>query len=197
MLVAFSAFEGFTKAPRRFAVEPSPGVSMRHFKEGNPAQERGFGVDADGMKGYISESFDGINVAEASGDTFFSYDPDRDLPADRTFPFATIVTGDHYDAVSDLTRPGDYRLNIGLTKATYTSLFGAVPTKRDENGVLETGFDHAVRDQVIPHPIYASQYWVSVVNPGEETLDVIRPMLAEAHEFAVRKHVNQRDRRIR
>lgn len=136
-------------------------------------------------------------MAESSGDAFFGYDPDGDLPADRWLPFATIVTGDNYDSVSALSRPGAYRLNIGLTKATYSSWFGAAPTRRDEHGVLATGFDYSVRDQIMPHPIYASQHWVCVVNPGEATFGMIRPMLAEAYQFAVRKHANQRARRTR
>jgi hypothetical protein len=152
-------------------------------------------VDANEMTRYICESFAGISVAEASGDTFFMYDPDGDLPAERTFPFVTIVTGDNYDSVSALSKPGAYRLNIGLTKDTYFSWFGAAPTQRDAEGVLETGFDYAVRDQVMPHPTYGSQYWVCVVNPGAATLDVIRSMLAEAHEFAARKYANQQARR--
>ena len=149
------------------------------------------------MKHYICEAFDGISVVESSSDTFFIYDPAGDLPADRMFPFVTIVTDDNYESVSQLSQPEAYRLNIGLTKATYSSWFGAAPTRRDEHGVLETGFDYSVRDRVMPHPIYASQYWVCVVNPSEATLDVIRPMLAEAHQFAARKYANQRARRTR
>lgn len=136
------------------------------------------------------KSFAGTRVMEAYGDTFFLYDPDGDLPPERRLPFATIVTGDNYERVSRLSEPGAYRLNIGLTKATYTAMFGAVPTERDEEGVLETGFDYAERDRVMPHPVYASQHWVCVVSPGEATLDAVRPLLAEAHAFAARKHAN-------
>jgi hypothetical protein len=153
------------------------------------------GMDAREMEHHICETFDGINVLEGSGDSFLIYDPDGDLPPDRGFPFVTIVTDDNYDSVSKLSEPDAYRLNIGLTKATYTSWFGAAPTKRDEHGVLETGFDYSVRDKVMPHPIYASQYWVCVVTPSEATLDIIRPLLAEAHQFAARKYANQHTRR--
>lgn len=147
------------------------------------------------MKRYVCEMFDGVNAIDGSGDTFLLYDPNRDLPPERQLPFATIVTGDHYDSVSELDRPGAYRINIGLTKASYTALFGPAPTHRDEHGVLETGFDYAATDTVMPHPTYASQYWVCVVNPGDATLDAVRRMLAEAHGFATRKYTNQRARR--
>jgi Family of unknown function (DUF6194) len=150
-------------------------------------------MDAQEIEHYIRETFDGISVTENSGDTFFFYDPD-DLPANRMFPFVTIVTGDDHDTVSQLRRPGAYRLNIGLTRATYTSLFGRAPSVRDEHGVLETGFDYAARDRLMPHPVYASQHWVCVINPGVATFEEIRPLLAEAHAFAARKHANAKAR---
>jgi hypothetical protein len=146
------------------------------------------------MRRYICEAFDGVTAADGSGDTFFMYDPDGDLPAERQFPFATIVTGDHYDSVSKLDRPGAYRLNVGLTKATYAAWFGAAPTQRDADGVLDTGFDCAAVDTVMPHPIYASQHWVCVVNPGETTLETVRTLLAEAHGFAARRYANRQAR---
>ncbi|MCT2585112.1 DUF6194 family protein [Actinophytocola gossypii] len=151
-------------------------------------------MNAEEMKQHICETFDGIRVMENAGDIFLIYDPEADLPDERTFPFVTIVTGDNYDSVSALDEPGAYRLNIGLTKGTYTSMFGAAPTERDENGILVTGHDHAARDRLTPHPIYASQYWVAVVNPGPATRDAIPPLLAEAHAFAARKYANARSR---
>jgi len=91
---------------------------------------------------------------ENSGDTFLIFDPAGDLPPERQQPFATIVTGDRYDSVSELSRPGAYRINIGLTKAGYAALFGAPPT------TWAAGY--AATDVLMPHPVYASQYWVCV-----------------------------------
>jgi hypothetical protein len=152
-------------------------------------------MDASEMKRYICEVFDGVRAVDSSGDTFFLYDPGGDLPAQRQFPFVTIVTGDHYDSVSRLNRPGTYRLNIGLTRATYAASFGTAPTQRSTDDVLDTGFDYAAKDTVMPHPIYASQHWVCVVNPGEATLETVRTLLAEAHGFAARKYANHQARR--
>jgi hypothetical protein len=151
-------------------------------------------MNADELKQYLRDTFPGITMAEAQGDTFVTYDPDGDLPADRWLPFATIVASDDHDTVSDLNHPGTYRLNIGLTTKTYTSLFGPAPTTRDEHGILATGHDHAARDRLLPHPVYASQHWVCVINPSETTFDTVRPLLAEAYAFAVRKHDNHRSR---
>jgi Family of unknown function (DUF6194) len=139
------------------------------------------GVNADQVKQYISGLFDGVREPEHQGDTFFIYDPHGDLPPARQMPFVTIVTGDHYDSQSKLDDPGSYRLNIGLTKATYTERFG---------GIGEV--DHAERDRLMPHPEYAGQYWVCVVNPSD--VEALRPLLTEAYEFAVRKHDNYQAR---
>lgn len=138
-------------------------------------------MNAEEMSRYVSDTFTGVQAVENSGDTFFAYEPTGELP-ERWMPFATLVTGDRYDAVSGLDEPGRYRINIGLTKARYRSLFGATPPE---------DVDYAAADTLTPHPIYASQYWVSVVNPGDATLDTVRTLLAEAYQFAARKHTNK------
>lgn len=142
-------------------------------------------MEAEELRRYIEETFDGVRVLEGNGDLFFVYDPAGDLPPPRQQPFATVVTGDHYDTVSRLDRPGAYRLNIGLTRTTYTATYGeATPD-----------LDYAAPDTVRPHPTYAGQYWVGVVNPGEATWDTVRALLAEAHGFAARKYANHQARR--
>ncbi|WP_406054881.1 DUF6194 family protein [Kribbella sp. NBC_00889] len=138
---------------------------------------------------------DGLRVLEAQDDLFYLYDPAADLPPERQQPFATIVTGDHYEKVSRLDESGAWRLNIGLTKATYTSLFGPVPTERDIDWVLDSGHDYTQRDKLMPHPFYASQYWVCIVSPTE--LDPLKPLLTEAYAFAVRKYDRHRARQTK
>jgi hypothetical protein len=143
-------------------------------------------VDIDGWKRHISEDYAGVLTMEAFDDFFYIYDPDRNLPDERKMPFATIVTGNHYDTVSDLDRPGAWRLNVGLTKATYAGLFAAAPPG--------TTYDHAATDTVLPHPEYAGQHWVCVVDPGPATERTLRTLLAEAHAYAARKHANWKRR---
>jgi hypothetical protein len=152
-------------------------------------------VDADAMAAHVADNFDGVIELRADGDRFFVYDPRDEIPEHRRFPFATIVTGDRYDTVSHLDRPSVYRLNIGLPKSTYTARFGAPPTERDGGDFPEPTVDYAALDEVMPHPVYGSQYWVCVLNPGESTLDTAKELLAEAHAFAARKHENRHARR--
>jgi hypothetical protein len=39
----------------------------------------------------------------------------------------------------------------------------------------------------MPHPVYAPQSYVSVLNPGPSTFERIKPLLEEAYAAAVRR----------
>lgn len=144
-------------------------------------------MDAAALTRQIAERYEGVTSVENAGDTFFTYDPDDDLPEQGWFPFVTVVTDDNYDTVSRLSEPGAYRVNLGLAKSAYTARLGSPPKERGADGVLATDYDYAARDTLLPHPYYASQYWVCVVNP-DDTLTDVWELLDEAYAFTVRKH---------
>ncbi|HEY7063783.1 MAG TPA: DUF6194 family protein [Chloroflexota bacterium] len=151
-------------------------------------------MDQQSIIQYVVETFAGVNVVTATeglpaGDTFFIYDPDRNLEPKRQFPFATIVTKDYgdFDRASNLDRPGVFRLNVGVSRDTYRSLFGPPPAPPALNSVVDTGHDFAALDLLIPHPVYAPQSWVSVLNPSDATFERLKPLLVEAYERAVRR----------
>src|SRR5215813_12940226 len=118
-------------------------------------------MDEASITRYITDTFAGVHVVVASpddgspeiawGDSFFSYDPERQLPPARRFPFATIVTKDYgdFDCASQLNRTGVFRLNIGVSKETYRSLFGPQPSSPPVGGVVATGHDFATLDQLL------------------------------------------------
>jgi hypothetical protein len=121
--------------------------------------------DAATVTAYILETFEGVDTVTAGGGTFFSIDPEKHWPN-----FATIVTTDEFDDFSDLDHPGVYRLNIGVGRGTFDA--------------LAPGSDHdfTVRDRVFPHPVYAKQRWVSVIDPSRATFDdIVKPLLEEAY----------------
>ncbi|GAB2615689.1 DUF6194 family protein [Kribbella endophytica] len=126
----------------------------------------------------------GVRTLTANGDTFWIYDPAADLPPERQMPWATLVTSDVYDSASNLDRPGVERLNLGLPKADYLELFPSVPDD----------VDYTALDVVLPHPVYAPQYWICVVSPSEATLKELEPLTELAYRFAVRKYDNFRRR---
>jgi len=120
---------------------------------------------------YVRETYPDADTLTAGSGTFFSCDPEKHWPN-----FATLVTSDEYDSASNLDRPGVYRLNIGVSKATFDSLVGSASDP-----------DYKVVDQVVPHPVYAAQHWVSILNPTAATFDsVVKPLLDEACERVAR-----------
>ena len=144
-------------------------------------------MDESSIVKYLTENFPGVDAVTADGNYFFFYDPDRSAAPDRRFPFVTLVTNDKYDQASNLDRPGVFRLNIGVSKATYESLFGAQPARPGPSDMVDAGRDFAALDQIMPHPIYATMFWICVLSPSAATFDKIRPLLAEAYHRAARE----------
>jgi hypothetical protein len=123
----------------------------------------------DAITQHIIDMLAGGHFQIADDNTFFFHD------GDNKFPFATIVTKDNdFDSASQLNRPGVFRLNFGVGKETFRTLFGEVPTATD----------HAALDTLMPHPVYAKMYWVSVINPSAKTFEKVKPLLAEALSLA-------------
>lgn len=132
---------------------------------------------------YIRESFDGIAPVAAWGETSFFYNPGQALP--RGVYFATLKGKDgNNDRASALGRPGVFRLNIGISRPTYRSLFGPPPARPVAGGIVATGHDFTALDTLTPHPVYGWMTWVSVLNPGAGTFEQVKPLLAEAHALA-------------
>ena len=132
-------------------------------------------MDEKAITDYIGNTFAGVETATNFGYTFFFYGPDRMLP------FTTIATADNEgDRVSNLDRSGVFRLNIGVSKPTFQSLFGT-------GKVDVSAYDFTALDTIMPHPDYAPQSWICVLSPSDTTLHKLRPLLSEAYELAVRR----------
>ncbi|HEY3750848.1 MAG TPA: DUF6194 family protein [Pseudonocardiaceae bacterium] len=122
----------------------------------------------------------------AWGDSFFYYDPEDD-EANRQMPFATIVTNDYdgFDTASKLNRPGVFRLNIAVGRSVFQAVLGYPPAAHAEH---HGDIDYTAVDHVLPHPVYATQGWMSVLNPGAVTEEQVRTLLTGAHARAVARH---------
>ncbi len=132
-------------------------------------QDLPIGPDPETIKRTILETWPETDVVEALGAAFFSLDPEKHWPN-----FATIVTTDEHDegAPSNLARPGVFRLNIGVGRETFQRLVG---------GMVDPSY--AEFEQILPHPVYAKQLWISILNPSDATFrDVVMPLLTEAHD---------------
>ena len=132
-------------------------------------------MDEASIREYLVTSFPDIGITDAGGDSYFFTDPEK------KHPFATLVTSDAHDQVSDLNRPGVYRLNIGVSKQTFANLFG--PDRADAGRV---GHDFAALDRIMPHPVYGKMYWICVLNPSVATFEKVKRLLTEAYAAGVR-----------
>jgi len=136
-------------------------------------------MDESAVMDYIMETFPNVETTTAYGYHMFFHGSDRKLS------FATLISSDYeYDNFSNLNRPGVFRLNIGVSKQTFQSLFG-----KDEVNVKE--YDYTALDVIMPHPEYAQYHYICVLSPSEETFEEIRSLLAEAYTIAARRYTRQ------
>lgn len=139
-------------------------------------------MDEAAITRYLTDTFDDVQLQGIEGWTFFFYGTDRFMP------FATLGTQDDaYDRASDLNRASVFRLNVGVGKATYRALFGPEAPRAGADGIVETGHDFTALDRIMPHPVYAPQSWICVLNPSAATFEAVKPLLAEAYGRAVRR----------
>ena len=120
----------------------------------------------------------------AWGDAFFYYAPDGQMP--RTVqPYGTIVTKNYPDdTASDLDPAGRWRVNVHVDRATFHELTAHL----DGTGEI----DPATPDVVLPHPVYATAGWVSVINPARGTAHTVLSLLHDAHDTARVRHERRR-----
>ena len=116
----------------------------------------------------IRDAFPDAVVAEIDSAAFFSLDEGH-------WPnFATVVWTDEHDegAPSNLAREGVYRVNVGVDRATVARMVG---------GMIDV--DYAAFDRFFPHPVYAKQRWISIINPSlETTRATLLPLITEGHD---------------
>jgi hypothetical protein len=147
-----------------------------------------------GLSGVVTLTASEENGSPESawGDTFFFYDPERNRPENQRLPFVTLVIHDYpgWDTASQLDRDGIFRVNIAIGRSGFERLLGYPPAQHEAH---HDEFDYALTDVLIPHPMYASQGWVSIVNPAAQTSMQLQQLLEEAHALAVRRHARRQD----
>ncbi len=124
------------------------------------------GPDPETIVRYISDTYPETDVVEAMNAWFFSLDPETHWPN-----YATLVTTNEHDDASDLDRAGVFRLNLGVDRPTFERIAAAADP------------DFTAFDRLLPHPVYAKQLWISILNPTDATFsETVVPLLALAHD---------------
>jgi hypothetical protein len=128
------------------------------------------GPDHQAMIEFIRQTWPDADVVTIEGGAFFSLDAEKHWPN-----FATVVWSDDFDQASNLTRPGFFRVNIGVGRERFQRLVGSVSEP-----------DHTAVNRFLPHPIYANQNWISIVNPTDTTVrESVLPLIGEAYDRLV------------
>ena len=137
--------------------------------DGDMTHHEPLGPDPQVIVDHITSTFPETDVVTIPGAWFFSLDAEKHWPN-----YATIVTTDEHDMapVSNLARPGVFRLNLGVDKATFERLVGG-----------QTEPDYAAFDTILPHPTYAAQRSISILNPTQSKFDaIVKPLIGLAHD---------------
>lgn len=116
------------------------------------------------------ENLDNVQREDNFGYIFYFVGDDHKLA------FVTIGHSDNeFDMVSNLDRDGVFRINIGVSKATFEALLGDAPAEN---------IDYSVLNVFLPHPHYAKQHFVSILNPAGANVEVTQNLMVEAHAIA-------------
>jgi hypothetical protein len=116
------------------------------------------------------EKLDNVQREENFGYIFYFVGDDHRLA------FVTIGHSDNeFDTVSNLNREGVFRVNIGVSRETYQSLFADTSSEN---------VDYSVLNVFLPHPHYSKQNFVCILNPTQENAEVTKKLILEAHSIA-------------
>lgn len=133
---------------------------------------------------FLMTTLNGVKPASAWGETSYFYNPGNKLP--RGTYFATIKEKDGpNDKASNLNRDNVWRLNLGVTRSTFENLFGLPPVRPEKGQSIKGPWDFQMLDTLTPHPVYGWMSWLSVLCPKENTFEVIKPLLLDAHGRAM------------
>ena len=121
----------------------------------------------------------GVQSSTAFGYRFFFYCDDHKLP------FATLADSyNEYDNRSNLTREGVFRVNIGVSAATFRQLF--------EN-IAQAETDYTELDRFLPHPDYAAYNFICILCPAGDNVMRLQHYLEEAYSIAKARYERRRN----
>jgi hypothetical protein len=136
----------------------------------------------------IQKEYTGLVVKENWGETGLFYNPESRLKKGIYLLTFKEKDGKH-DVSPNLKRKDIYRLNLGISKDTFLTLFEFIPKRPNVGGVVEMNFDFSQIDTIMPHPIYAWMAWICVLNPTEKTFQtLLLPLIQEGYLLAIEKY---------
>ncbi|MDP3705151.1 MAG: DUF6194 family protein [Legionellaceae bacterium] len=134
----------------------------------------------------IMSNYSGLSRNVNWGERGLFYNPGNKLPLGAYMLTFKEKDGKN-DSASQVNRPGVFRLNLKISKATFIKLFDNVPARPAAGSVVATGHDFTQRDTIMPHPVYGWMTWICVLNPSEATIARMESLhlFDEAYQAAV------------
>lgn len=136
---------------------------------------------------YVLNTYPGMIVNQNWGETGIFYNPEHKLQKG-----VYILTFKEKDGANDnsskLNREGIYRLNLGISKTTFCSLFGKIPKRPAAGKTIDIDYNFTQLNQILPHPVYCWMSWICVLNPDEQTFEKLKPLIDEGYQQAVEKY---------
>lgn len=118
-----------------------------------------------------------VQQTENFGYTFFF------IGDDQMVPFTTIAhTDNEYETISNLSRAGVFRINIGVSRQTFNTLIGEATSEP---------IDYTVLNTFLPHPDYAQQNFICILNPASANIERTKQLITEAHTLALARYARK------
>lgn len=135
---------------------------------------------------HLLKKYQNLHLIDAWGESSLFYNPRNLLK--RGVYFCTLKDRDGLnDKASYLDREGIFRMNFGISKKTFVSLFNSIPKRPVKGGIIEAEYDFTDIDVITPHPIYGWMPWVSILNPSETSLKNLEKLIDESYELCINK----------
>jgi hypothetical protein len=125
----------------------------------------------DGIFKHLISKYSGLVINKNWGERGLFYNPGGKLKLG-----AYMLTFKEKDGKNDSSsnisgRTDVFRLNMKISKSTFTKLFISVPERPVAGGIVATGHDFTQLDTIMPHPVYGWMTWICVHNPSQKTIN--------------------------
>lgn len=135
---------------------------------------------------YILENFKDVHSLNSWGEKSFFLNPKQQLKRGTYFATLKEKDGDN-DKASHLNREGVFRLNIGISKERYLSLFQILPKRPAKGCFIDGNYNFQKTDIILPHPVYGWMGWICILNPSVQTFEICKDFLNDAYNKAMKK----------
>jgi hypothetical protein len=136
----------------------------------------------------VMNNYHGLVCESNWGETCLFYNPEKKLKKGVYLLTFKEKDGKNDNSSQLKDKKGFYRLNLGITKRTFLDLFGHIPTRPVAGKTVDMGYDFSTIDCIMPHPIYSWMAWICVVNPSQQTLKKLLPLIDEGYNLCVGKY---------